>query len=293
MTGIKRWLDDALFGPETAQRLLVVHVGLSLIIAFRIVGYPYWDLADLPPALFEAVPVLGFLDEMPPAEVFIGLQIIGGVAALAAALRKKPQWAFAVAWLCLLVLAGLRGSRGKVVHNDLLLLWASAPFLLAPAVLDLKDRIARRRYGWPIRSAIFITALIYFAAGMKKLVSSGPEWVFSDNMQFVMLWGPAVGQPQLPELSTWIGERPWAAFLSAIGIIGIELTIPLVLFVRWLRPFYAVGAVALHFMTWLVLGLDYWAWVLTVPLLIVDWPATYDWWRERRAARDMAAGESL
>jgi hypothetical protein len=284
MNKIRAWADDTLFGPETARRLMVVHIGLSLIIAYRLIGYPYWQLADAPPALVDAVPVLGWVDQMPSAEVFVALQVVGFGAALAAALRKRPKLAFALAWVCLLVLAGLRGSRGKVLHNDLLLLWASAPFLLAPAVIDIRDRVARRVYGWPIRSAIVIVALIYLAAGVKKLVSSGPAWVFSDNMQYVMLWGPSVGQPKLPELTQWIGEHPWASILSAAGIIGIELTMPVVLFIRRLRPLYALAAVLLHLMTWVVLGLDYWSWILTVPLLFIDWPKVWDRtraWRSR------------
>lgn len=287
MSRVKGWIDDTLFGPETARRLMVVQIGLSLIIAYRVVGYPYWKLADAPPALVDAVPVLGWLDRMPPAQVFVGLQAVGLAAALASALRKRPRLAFALAWICLLVLAGLRGSRGKVLHNDLLLLWASAPFLLTPAVIDLRDRVARRVYGWPIRSAIVITVLVYFAAGVKKLVSSGPAWVFGENMQYVMLWGPSVGQPKLPDLSLWIGEHPWASLLSAAGIIGIELTIPVVLFIKGLRPFYALGAMVLHLMTWVVLGLDYWSWILTVPLLFIDWPTVWDRLRSRRGSEPM------
>lgn len=289
MSGVKRWLDDTLFGPETARRLMVVHVGLSLIIAYRLVGYPYWKLAETPPALFDAVPVLGWLDQMPAAQVFVAVQVVGAAAALASALRKRPRLAFALAWICLLILAGLRGSRGKVLHNDLLLLWASAPFLFAPALIDLRDRVARRIYGWPIRSAIVITALIYFAAGMKKLVSSGPAWVFSDNMHFVMLWGPSVGQPMLPDLTLWIGEHQWASILSAAGIIGLELTLPIVLFIRRLLPFYALAAVLLHLMTWVVLGLDYWSWILTVPLLFINWPKVWDRVRAKRGAASTVA----
>jgi hypothetical protein len=270
---LRRWADDALWGPETASRLVFVHVSLSVLIALRIARYPYWELADTPPALFDAVAILWWLDRMPPAGVIIGMQIVGVVAALAAALRRRPRLAFAIAWVCYLILAGLRGSRGKVLHNDLLLLWASAPFLLAPAVADLRDMVARRRYGWPIRSATVIVALIYFIAGVHKLWRAGPDWVLGENMRFVMLWGPSIGEPQWQELTTWVGENLWAAKLSAAFILGVELSFPVILFIRRLRPLYALAAVFMHMTTWLVLGLDYWAWAVTVPLLLVDWPA--------------------
>jgi len=286
-------LDDALWGPETALRLLVVHVGLSALIGVRIAAGSYRQLADTPAALVEPVPFLGFLDTMPSAEVFVAIQVVGTLAAAGAVaaglLRRRPQLAFAVAWVCYLVLAGLRGSRGKVLHNDLLLLWVSAPFLFAPAVLVpyMRDRIARRRWGWPIRVAIVITALIYFFAGYHKLRRSGLEWAYSENMRYVTLWGPSIGSPGWPGLARWVGDNAWVARASGVFILGLELTFPVVIFVRWTRALYALAAVFLHLTTWLLLGLDYWAWAITVPLVLVDWPAVVASAR-RRWGRDVA-----
>jgi hypothetical protein len=187
-----------------------------------------------------------------------------------------------VAWVCYLVLAGLRGSRGKVLHNDLLLLWASAPFLLAPVAVDRRDRVPRRRYGWPIRVSTVIIALIYCLAGYHKLRRSGPEWAFGDNMRYLMLWGPSIGQAQWPDLARWVGEHIWAARASGVFILGLEVTFPIVLVVPRARVWYALAAAFLHVMTWFVLGLDYWAWAVTVPLVLIDWPAAAD---SVRAAR--------
>jgi hypothetical protein len=282
-------LDDALWGPETALRLLVVYVGLSALIGVRIAAGSYRQLADSPAALVDPVPILGFLDTMPSAEVFVVIQVVGtlaaAVAVAAALLRRRPQLAFALAWLCYLVLAGLRGSRGKVLHNDLLLLWVSAPFLLAPTVRDVRDRVPRRRWGWPIRVAIVITALVYFFAGYHKLRRSGLEWAYGDNMRYVTLWGPSIGSPGWPGLARWVGDNVWVARASGVFILGLELTFPVVVFVRWTRVLYAAAALFLHATTWLLLGLDYWAWAIAVPLVLVDWPDVVAWAR-RRLGRD-------
>jgi len=280
---VRAVLDEALWGPETAQRLLVVHVGLSALIGVRIVAGSYRQLAGTPRALVDPVPFLGFLGQMPPGWVFVALQAVGGLAALAAVLRRRPRLAFAVAWLCYLVLAGLRGSRGKVLHNDLLLLWVSAPLLFAPALIDVRDRIARRRWGWPVRVAIVVTALIYFFAGYHKLRRSGPGWAYGDNMRYVALWGPSIGSSGWPGLATWVGDHIWISRASGVFILGFELTFPVVIFVRWTRTLYALGAVFLHVTTWLLLGLDYWAWAITVPLVLIDWPAAIARVRGRRA----------
>ena len=282
MNRVRTWLDDTLWGPESAKRLVITHAGLSALIGLRVVLGSYRQLADTPEALVDPVPILGFLDRMPSAQVFVAIQVIGGLAALAAVLRKHPRLAFAVAWVCYLVLAGLRGSRGKVLHNDLLLLWASSPFLLAPVPVNWRERVARRAYGWPIRVATVVIVLVYFFAGYHKLRRSGIGWVTGDNMRYVMLWGPAIGHAAWEGMATWVGEHIWAARASAAFILGYEITMPVVLFVRRLRPLYALGAVFLHVTTWFVLGLDYWAWALTVPLVFLDWSAIADWVSARR-----------
>lgn len=281
---VRRALHEALWGPETGARLVVVHVGLSLLIGARIALGSYRQLAATPPALVDPVPLLGWLDRMPSARVFVALQVIGALAALAAALRRRPRLAFAVAWACYLVLAGLRGSRGKVLHNDLLLLWASAPFLLAPAVVDTRDPTPRRRYGWPVRTSIVIIALVYWFAGYHKLRRSGPSWAYGDNMRYLSLWGPSIGASGWPGLATWVGDNVWVARAAGVFILGTELTFPIVIFVRPARVLYALAAVFLHVTTWLLLGLDYWAWAITVPLVLIDWPGALAWARRRRAA---------
>lgn len=279
MTGWRRRLEDVLWGPETGERLAFVHMGLAALIGLRVVLGSYRQLADTPVPLFDPVPLLGFLERMPSAQVMVGLQVIGGLAAVAAVARKRPQLAFGIAWLCYLVLAGLRGSRGKVLHNDLLLLWVAVPFLLAPISSALHDRTASRRHGWPIRSAMVIAALIYFLAGYHKLRRSGLDWAIGDNVRYVMLWGPAIGQAAWDGMATWVAEHSWAYRATGAFILTFELTFPLALLRRGLQPLYAMVAVSLHVMTYILLGLDYWAWAATVMILFVDWPWLLGRWR--------------
>lgn len=276
MSRLRARAGDVLWGPDTGARLLVVHTGLAALIGLRIVLGSYRQLADTPAPLFDPVPILGWLPSMPPAWAFVAIQVVGGIAALAAVARRNPRLAFAIAWLCYLVLAGLRGSRGKVLHNDLLLLWASVPFLVAPVSVAWHDRQRRREHGWPIRSAMVIAALVYFLAGYHKLRRSGLDWAFGDNVRYVMLWGPSVGAAKWDAMATWIGEHLWASKATGAFILAFELTFPLALLKRGLQPLYALVAVALHVTTYLFLGLDYWAWAVTVLLLFVDWPTVVD-----------------
>lgn len=282
VSGVRARLDDVLWGPESPSRLHFVQSALAALIGLRVVLGSYRQLAETPDALFDPVPFLWFLPAMPPAWGFVALQVLGGVAAAAALCRWRIRWTFAGAWLCYLVLAGLRGSRGKVLHNDLLLLWVAVPFLLAPVVAARHDRRPSREHGWPIRVAMVVAALIYFFAGYHKLRRSGLGWAFGDNVRYVMAWGPSVGQAAWEGLATWVSEHSWAAKATGAFILAFEVTFPVVLFKRSLQPIYALVAVSLHVMTYVLLGLDYWAWALTVLILFVDWPALVDRWRSAR-----------
>jgi hypothetical protein len=282
---VRRLIDDALFGPESGRRLLLVHSALAIVIACRVALGPYRELSKLPDALFDPVPVLGFLSSMPSASVIIAVQVIGTIAALLAAARRWPRQTFAIAWVCYLVLAGLRGSRGKVLHNDLLLLWTSAVFLLAPVRVSLADREPKREHGWPIRTATVVMSLIYFFAAYHKLRRSGLGWITGPNMSFILRWGPAIGQPALPGLAELIAGNTVLYHLTAALLLGVELLFPLVVWHRWLRPPVALAAVGLHIGTWFLLGLDYWAWALTVPIVLVDWSTGWSSWRGRVFSR--------
>jgi hypothetical protein len=88
-----------------------------------------------------------------------------------------------------------------------------------------------------------------------------------------MLWGPSIGHTPWESGARFVGEHLWAAKASSIAILGLELGFPLVLVFKRVRVWFVLLAAGLHVGTWLLLGLDYWAWALTVPLIFIDWPA--------------------
>ncbi|MGH9225166.1 MAG: HTTM domain-containing protein [Acidimicrobiales bacterium] len=265
---ISRWL----FGAESGRRLLAVHLGLAALVGLRIALGPYGQLAGQPDALFRPVWFLRPLSGMPPLAVIVILQVVGTALAVVA-LAPRYRWrrvAFVAAWACLMVLAGLRASRGKVLHNDVLLLLACVPFLAAPAVDDPRDRTESRRYGWPIRTAMVVVAGAYFFAGFHKLVQSGLAWVTSDNVENVLVVAARSGRLMFPEAAEFLSRQAVMAHVLGATILLLEVTFPVVLFSARARPFYAAAAAAFHAGTWLLLGIDYWLWAAVTPLVLVD-----------------------
>jgi hypothetical protein len=269
-------VDHLLFGTGTGRRLVFVRTALAALITARLALSPFRELALVPDALYDPAWVVPWRSGPPSATAIAALQVVGVAAGIAAMARWRVRVAFALAWLALVVLAGLRTSRGKVLHNDLLLLWCAAPFLLAPAQASWQDRDESAEHGWPVRVAMAIGALIYFFAGYHKLRRSGLDWAIGENVRYVMLWGPTIGRARWQSMATWVGEQLWAARLTGAYILTVELLFPLAVVWPKVRWFFVASAVALHVATWLLLGLDYWTWAATVLVVFVDWPAVLD-----------------
>jgi hypothetical protein len=264
--------DRGLFAPGRADRLAQLRTGLAVVTLLRIVTWPFPQLAGAP--LFRPAWFLAWADHAPGATALIAIQVVGAAAAattIAVSRRgdRSAAWPLRVAWLCLLVLGGYKTSTGKILHNDVLLLLATAPVLLCRARAGLGDRRTGAAYGWPLRASLATVAFVYLLCGLQKLRHSGLAWVFSDNFRWVLADGVASGRAPMTLVASTIAGSAALSVMAAAGLLAFELSFPLVLRSRGARIPFAAGAVVLHTMTWLTLGLDYWAWSLTAGLVLV------------------------
>lgn len=268
LSSVPAAVDSWLFAPGSPLRLHTVRRLLAAVIGLRLALWGYRDLAGQPPSLFLPQGVIGLLfDRMPPAGAITALQIGGIAAAVGVVAGRGRRWGLPVAWACLLVLAGLRGSLGKILHNDVLLLLAAVPLLAAPA----ERRSSEDRAGWPVRAALVVVAASYLLTGVAKLVHSGLSWVTSDNMRWVMAEAARDPRGPLEGVARFVAGHGAVAHAVAAGILLLELAFPLVLFRPRLAPLFLAGAAAFHAGTWLTLGLDYWGHLAVVVIVLVEW----------------------
>lgn len=281
-------LDQRLIAPGTAHRLACVRTLLALALGLRI-GIGAWtDLAGRPDEVFASVPIVAWLSGWPPAAVLLVVQLVGVVAALLAALGQRPRATFAIAWTALLFLGALHGSAGKVMHNEVLLLLACAPLLLADPDARLDDRRTSSANGWVPRASLAVVGSVYFLTGLQKLIHSGPAWFLGDNMSWVLYQGADSGA--LPAVARWLAGLAVVPNLFALGALSLELAAPLILYARRSRPFYVLAALLMHGSITVLLGLDYTAWVLTVAAVAMPWDRIGGQVRiDRVAARSAAA----
>jgi hypothetical protein len=201
---------------------------------------------------------------------------VGVAAAVLALITRRSRLPLVGAWVALVFVDGLLASRGKIMHNDLLALLAAVPVVLAPAHVRPRDRAPDARYGWPVQAALVVVAFAYFFSGLAKVISSGPAWVWSDNLRNVLTAATLTDRPPTDAVAAFVADRDILARGVAAATLAVELGFLAVLPKPALRPWFALAAAGLHTGVWLTLGLDYWSWVVTVLLVLIDWPRVAD-----------------
>ena len=230
MRRVERWL----FAPGSDRRLAAVRVGLCALLAVRLSRGLYVGLAGQPDALYRAPSFMKLFPSMPPRGVTLIVQALGVAAAAAGAVGLLTRFSVPLAWASGMFLNGMATSLGKVVHNDVPLLLAMVPLLVAPVADAWSIDAARRRtrvperwsvrYGWPVRAGMVTVAGAYFFSGFNKLVFSGPAWVTTDNLRWVLYTASDQrGGPVATAL--FIADRPLLAHLLAAAtlIVGAVL----------------------------------------------------------------------
>jgi hypothetical protein len=279
---VPRRIGGWLFAPGDPRRLAALRIGLGGLLAARLAGGPYPELATQPPALYRPISFLRLLDAMPSPEAVALLQSFALAAAVLATVGLLTRVTLPLAWLAALPLVAMTSSLGKVVHNDVLLLLCLVPLLPSRAgaawSLDARQRPVAARgpaFGWPVRTAMVVVSGAYFFSGLAKLLHAGPAWVASGNVRWV-LYASSDSQPEPNPFALFVADRPVLAHLVAAATLAVELGFPLVLWRPRLAWLFVPAVVAMHAGIGLAMHLDYSVMAATVLVVMVDWPALAD-----------------
>ncbi|HEV8346068.1 MAG TPA: hypothetical protein VGQ16_05820 [Vicinamibacterales bacterium] len=194
-----------------------------------------------------------------PSDVLAVLQAVWKASLAMCALGLWTRMSAVVAALLGTYLLGLPHNFGATQHFDTLVVFAFCILAVSRAgdarSLDSLLHPSRRRatprfgaeYTWPIRAMWVLTALIFFGAGTSKLRHSGIEWVWSDNLQLLLMrayYHVSDGDP-LTSLGLVIAQHPLAARVFAATSLAIETLYFVALFSRRARPFIGVAGIAM------------------------------------------------
>lgn len=139
---------------------------------------------------------------------------------------------------------------------------------------------------WPRQLILAAVSLVFFAAGVAKLWTSGLEWVLSDHIA-ILLRRVQYHISDADPLVNWGGhlaEMPLAARLLAFATVVTETLYPLALFSRRLRLPLVLGGVGLILGIRFLMGPTF-EQFLTINVFWVPWERVGAWLQARLSHR--------
>lgn len=144
-------------------------------------------------------------------------------------------------------LVGLTYNYGKTDHMTAMFLFTSGILALSRCGDAVSvDRLIRARrnpapvppsgeYRWPVRMIWVLMSVIFFAAGMAKVVHGGAQWVFSENFAMLLVQRHYTTSPPALSWGLFIAKYPLLYQGAAAGTMVLELFMFVALFSKKLR----------------------------------------------------------
>ncbi|MFT4976934.1 MAG: hypothetical protein ACI8S6_002839 [Myxococcota bacterium] len=243
--------------PSSATDLAVLRITVAMLL---LGAADVWQgpglaaaLASYPPESLDPPWGSGWMFSLLGVNVAIAHAARAGVL-LGAALGLvglHARLGFALAALCGLYLLALPSLQGTIVHNHHLL-WLSLLLATSPCADALTIRTRRgpaitgSAYTIPIRATWLVVGAVFFFPGLWKLLTSGPGWIFSDNLQNQIYWKWAQSWDH-PTLR--IDRIPGSTQAAAAAVVAFELSFGFLLWWPRARTPAVIAALAFHALT--------------------------------------------
>ncbi len=251
----ERWLfrDGSPYDLAAARVVFCVHA-LWLLLSRSLP-----DISDLPRVYWQFVPASTrwrYLLFPGHGQTEWAIQLIAMSALVCGMLGVRTRVSLLVSGLLLYHLAPLE----TIIWSDNAMERGFEVTILALVILSFAPcaevwAVGRRRssmregwpYHWPLLLLQILVVEIYFLAGYHKLHHAGLAWMSADNMRrwllALSLWQPISVHTAL---ARYLVEHPALCAAMGVGTVVFELTAPVILFVRRIRPAWLLLALALH-----------------------------------------------
>lgn len=289
------------FAPVAATNLGVSRLLFFACLAAFYAPHDFSIWGSVSPTLFQPIWLFDrFGIPVFSPDAIQAMQIAWKSALVLSAIGLFTRPAMVVAAVLGTYLLGLPHNFGQIYHFDALLVLAFWILAFSRAgdawSFDSLIRTARDpyraaltpsgEYAWPGQLILAALSLVFFAAGLAKIWTSGVEWVLSDHLA-ILLRRVQYHISDADPLVAWgshIAEIPLAPKLLAAGTILAETLYPLALFSRRLRPLLILGGIGLIVGIRLLMGPTF-EQFLTINLFWVPWDRVGAWLRARAPQR--------
>lgn len=291
----RRWW----FAPESPATLAVCRILFFAAELLHHLPIRFDAWGDVPRSLFRPVWVFERLHipVLPPTGLLV-LEIAWKASLLLACVGLFTRAATLVAAGGALYLIGASFSYGKVFHTASLVIFTMGvlAFSRCGDAVSVDALVRRRRglpppapsgeYRWPVRMVWVLMAVLFFNAGMAKVIRGGLDWVTSENMAILMTQRHYMNADSLPALDwgLFIAKHKWLYMTFAAGSILAEVFCFAALFLRY--PWRLVPPLSLLGMQ-VGIGLMMNVWFtpyMVVYLFWVPWGDVGRWLRRRSGA---------
>lgn len=287
--------------PESPLNLAIFRIALftTLFLAVEpdVVGF----YGGFPDSLLFAPAGLGdLLAGLPRSEALAhGASLLLRVVCVTGAVGLFTRSSSLLAALLAFYVLGLPQLFGKVNHYHHLV-WLPAILAASPAghVLSVDGVLRARRladrgivarppasaaYTAPLRWVVLLLGALYFFPGLWKWVVGGPEWIFSDNLRFVLYrnWLSHADPSAFPR----VDRVPGLLEAGAAATLLFEMGVVVAVLFRRTRSLVGLAGLVFHHTTTLTMGIRF---VVLRRLYVVffDWGRIFDW-LGRRLQRDV------
>lgn len=113
------------------------------------------------------------------------------------------------------------------------------------AFTDAAAAVPRSFRTTPLLYSQLLLAVIYFGAGLAKVIRGGPGWVAPDNLSRIILVRNELNAMPV-DVGYWVIQYPGLVSLLAVGTIVLELGLLVALLARWPVWPVVVGIVGMH-----------------------------------------------
>lgn len=254
-------------------------------------GYDFRAVGLHPVEIWRPVHLLQVLGlgTMPSTQALAVLQILWKASLLSASVGLFTRASCGFACLLGAYLLALTHSFHKINHSDGALVIAMGVFAFARSGEAWSlDRVMRRggsvrstrlpagsgEYWWPIQMVRVLSALVFFGAGIAKVVHGGLPWLWSDALYNYVSLCQLVREPLLVVDLPWESYK-WLWRALAFGTVSIELSAPLALFSSRARAVIVPGLLSLQVGILLVMG-DNFTQFMALYLFWIPWGSILD-----------------
>lgn len=239
---------------------------LLLIIATRNV---YEDLRALKllDAFYNPVLILDVLNvPFPPKRVSFAIYALLFLSSVLVIFGIRPVLFSIIAAFTFVLYQALLFSFEKIDHGYGPLTYCCMlfPFLLLERK-KAKDDKKFDLFSWSLKLILIVICLVYFMAGLEKILISGVHWFSSASLKLFLEMHPT-------SAGGYVQNSPFLLTMLPILALLFQLSFPIILFFRKLKGLILVSGVLFHFGTVLLFGISSYEnpWLFTY-IFFIDW----------------------